>query len=667
MANIKEHLDNIKNALFGKDVRGSIHDGIDAINREVENTTGRQVDLESTFDQLVINAGNSNAEIVDARVKEDGTSYAKLGDRLDSVDSQLETKANELENKKANKDDVRYSTASNPITMSELHTEVKQAMTGGSVAVVGVDTVGIENIKNRSVDENKTSFMNPSKNLFDKSKATVGKFIGTDLGGISSNASYYLSDYIPVLPNEIYTRVQSGARLAFYDNSKTFISVTTLSTFTTPSNCYYIRNSVYTTNFEIEQIELGETRTAYESYKLECNKLKIYNSNVVSISKDKLDFEVVEKELGKNLFNPNTVILNSTLSPATGNISSNVYNNVSDFIKVEQGEYTRNTDSTIAFYDSNKKFISGIAQNNGNKTVTIPLNCAYVRMNVPLNNMSIFQFEKGTTESKYEPYGYRLVDIYTPPNDSKWKNKKWVVLGDSITGIDYAIPTWNQIISNSKDIELHNYGISGTTMAHEPHIGDSSYDESKDRHLFDYGFTKLNATEIGYDRNNSLTWNTGNCMCERYVKMIDDADLVTVMGGTNDYRIPLGVETDTRTDTLYGGYNHLFKGLIEKYPLSTIAIFTPPQTNIDYETNIVNVDQVLNSSDSTKPVSLQLRCEVMKRVARKYGLPVLDLFNSSGFNGVGERSSLLYRDGVHPTNLGQEKLASTIEGFIETI
>ena len=89
MANIKNELNNIKSAIYGKDVRSSIHNGIDAINKEVENTTGRQVDLENTFDQLVINAGNSNAEIVDARVKSDGTSYSKLGDRLNEVDSQL--------------------------------------------------------------------------------------------------------------------------------------------------------------------------------------------------------------------------------------------------------------------------------------------------------------------------------------------------------------------------------------------------------------------------------------------------------------------------------------------------------------------------------------------------------------------------------------------------
>ena len=94
MANIKKHLDNIKGALFGKEVRSSIHDGIDAINKEVESTTNRQEHLEGTFDQLIINSGNSNAEIVDARVGENGKSYAKLGDRLDEVDSQLEHNAN---------------------------------------------------------------------------------------------------------------------------------------------------------------------------------------------------------------------------------------------------------------------------------------------------------------------------------------------------------------------------------------------------------------------------------------------------------------------------------------------------------------------------------------------------------------------------------------------
>lgn len=103
MANIKQHLSNIKNALFGHEVRGSIHDGIDSINKEVESTTGRQQHLEGTFEQLIINEGNSNAEIVAGRVKEDGTQFPTIGKRIaDSegkisvLDSQLEHIENEI-------------------------------------------------------------------------------------------------------------------------------------------------------------------------------------------------------------------------------------------------------------------------------------------------------------------------------------------------------------------------------------------------------------------------------------------------------------------------------------------------------------------------------------------------------------------------------------------
>ncbi len=67
MANIKKHLDDIKNALFGKDVRSSIYDGIDAINKEVEGTTEKQNKLGEQFKNLVINEGNSNAEVAASR------------------------------------------------------------------------------------------------------------------------------------------------------------------------------------------------------------------------------------------------------------------------------------------------------------------------------------------------------------------------------------------------------------------------------------------------------------------------------------------------------------------------------------------------------------------------------------------------------------------------
>lgn len=77
MANITEYLQNILNSIFGKDVRDSIHDGIDAINKEViDNTTlsretkTRQDLLENKYDEQIKNIASSepqSPEIVDAR------------------------------------------------------------------------------------------------------------------------------------------------------------------------------------------------------------------------------------------------------------------------------------------------------------------------------------------------------------------------------------------------------------------------------------------------------------------------------------------------------------------------------------------------------------------------------------------------------------------------
>ncbi|MDB8552151.1 glycerophosphodiester phosphodiesterase [Turicibacter sanguinis] len=90
MANIKKFTDWIRKARVGAEVRDSLADGIEAINDEVESTTARQEHLERVHEQLIINAGTSNAEIVDARVdRTTGKSYDTVGKRMDETSAQL--------------------------------------------------------------------------------------------------------------------------------------------------------------------------------------------------------------------------------------------------------------------------------------------------------------------------------------------------------------------------------------------------------------------------------------------------------------------------------------------------------------------------------------------------------------------------------------------------
>lgn len=106
---IQEILDNILHAVFGKDVRQSMHDGVKRANDICEETEARQTALENKYDLLLRNCTElspSDSEIVDARIKEDGTVYYTLGKRLDVMDA-YDT---ELEAARIKEDGTVYNT-----------------------------------------------------------------------------------------------------------------------------------------------------------------------------------------------------------------------------------------------------------------------------------------------------------------------------------------------------------------------------------------------------------------------------------------------------------------------------------------------------------------------------------------------------------------------------
>ena len=129
------------------------------------------------------------------------------------------------------------------------------------------------------------------------------------------------------------------------------------------------------------------------------------------------------------------------------------------------------------------------------------------------------------------------------------KNKKIVFLGDSITEGVGASSYENCYVARFAAMtgaEVVNYGIGGTRFARRrvPH----------ENPRFDQDF------------------------CGRYEKMDDDADIVVVFGGTNDYGhgdAPLGQMGDRSVWSFYGACHTLFSGLIAKYPDKTIIVMTP--------------------------------------------------------------------------------------------
>src|SRR5690625_1253854 len=107
MADIKKELNDIKNAVYGKEVRGSIHDGIKKINDEVENATDlsesakHQVEnIQQQVNQLVVE-GDSSVEAAQARVDAEGKSFPTLKARLDEKETQFSSQLAQIDENKA--------------------------------------------------------------------------------------------------------------------------------------------------------------------------------------------------------------------------------------------------------------------------------------------------------------------------------------------------------------------------------------------------------------------------------------------------------------------------------------------------------------------------------------------------------------------------------------
>ena len=101
------------------------------------------------------------------------------------------------------------------------------------------------------------------KNLFNKSNAVFGFYINTVNGQTTSSAIKSVSEYIRIKPSTAYQWTESDG-FAWYDYNKLFLSSSSGTTVTSPSNAQFLRLTI--TNTNTFQLELGSTATAYETY-----------------------------------------------------------------------------------------------------------------------------------------------------------------------------------------------------------------------------------------------------------------------------------------------------------------------------------------------------------------------------------------------------------------
>lgn len=141
-------------------------------------------------------------------------------------------------------------------------------------------------------------------------------------------------------------------------------------------------------------------------------------------------------------------------------------------------------------------------------------------------------------------------------------------------------------------------------------------------------------------------------LLDRYPEMDRDANLILVLGGTNDYNgagksgTPLGAFGDMTGATFYGGLNLMMCGLKQMYPDSEIVFMTPAR-RWGYTRNNKN------------GYTLAQYAAAIQEMAAFWGIRVIDLYNEPGLDFGGKQSCYLV-DGLHPNTIGHALIGNRV-------
>lgn len=496
-----------------------------------------------------------------------------------------------------------------------------------------------------SIAAAKTTFIEPvADNLIDMSKVVKGYqgANGVPAGGSLPNTTTgCTTDYIEVEAGSTYNSVgnhgTSGIWASwYYDMNKNPVSIVEGNPFTVPDGVRYVRLT-FVNNADISTLQLGLYKginpmvytQGVQRYGLD----ELLTASVKTVHDKNSVFKVTDKNLYK-------LAAEGSMNSTTGIFTlSGGSLNISDYIEVTPGIYYISNcfaaPNYSAVYDKNHEYISTFSDaiewgsfvthdsgtykvfkvtnpdvryivNGSSKTLDTPIKTPFI---VRGNAMpeSLDGIDVSTESVAFVEAAKKLLGI----TGNDLAGMTWAVLGDSITAAPGLTRSYHGIIAEKLGLTAINYGYTGSWISHTDAMPE------------------------------------GNEMCVRYATMTEDADIITCFGGINDINgnAPIGEMGNTESGTFYGAMDILIRGLLYRYPGKRIGFITP-----------------LRYGDGAKAKSY---IEAIHAVCEKYAVPVLDLYREGMIStATQELSTIYFKDGLHPNELGHDVIARKVEAFL---
>lgn len=516
-------------------------------------------------------------------------------------------------------------------------------------ASVGQNSLSGSVIVAESLTQQATTFLRLGKNLFNKSAVSLSFIVSNVTGVLQASVSYDTSDFIPVTAGQQYTANKNMRFTCYFDSTKAVVVTggvsSDITTFTPPASAKYIRVSTYKADLAAFQLEAGAVITSYEDYGwkiLGPNGEKLIQEPVgtaslqdASVTREKTNF----LKAGKNLFNKAAATIGQFIDPPSGGMTASATYDTTEKIQVTAGQqYVSNRRMRFSCYfaaNGSSVVAGGLNDGSGVFTFTAPTGAAYVRVTLWHTDLDMFQLEKGGVATAFESYGWKVEG----PNGegligtgsgattgSKWSGKTWATLGDSIT----AGGLWQPGAVTSLGLRWSNFGIGGTKVSGS--VGDA------------------------------------NAMCQdtRINAIPTTQDLVTVMGGTNDWaqNVPLGAVDSADPLTFYGALNTMVTKLMARFPAKRVVLFTTPYGEIyDYVPRGWS-----NAYTNTQGLTPRDYAEAVRTACKRWGLPCVDVQANAGWNTLNIRT-YLNDDGalLHPNAVGAARVSEVVIGSLRSL
>ena len=529
-------------------------------------------------------------------------------------------------------------------------------------------------VADRTINSNKTTFLKPKKNLFNKEARTIGYYTASSDGQLKNNITGYDStDFMLVEGGQSYT-LSHGGQWAEYDASKNFIvgNSSSVLTKTLNANTKYVRVSILQANVNTFQFEKGNTKTTYEPFTLVIKGSA--NEPIELIERSSIIPEMTNfmgEVSGKNMFDEdNPTIVNGQL-PGTNTVSAGS-GGISFLLPCEPNKtYTISRQITgtrfrAAFTDTSQLVTSVtpvynyIVNDTGNSITLLPHPSAkfilcYFWREADQGSFTVsglksidIQVEEGSSPTSYEPYqlSFKMKTDFLPPLgiDPIKINKKVSFLGDSITTFEGYIPegnrarypqsnlltnvdeTWWKIIIDETGMTLGvNESWAGSRVTWD------GVEETEDR-----GANKHMASDarIGNLDNNGTP------------------DVIFFFGGTNDASagsVSIGEFngndlTSLNVSTFSEAYSTALIKMQTAYPNAKIVCLTPMYSTSNYTNE-----------------KLDLYCKQIEKICGFFGVLYVDL-RKCGINIFNKGTH--FGDGLHPNTSGMYLMSKYIMDIV---